>query len=322
MDWIGIAFTVFGIAVSIVTFFIGYRSTIGARKERVRSGKDEVEKILVRRIVLEHFEPTPDEISRIIDTKARDFRIRSTDLLSKEQLLDNIYTRIVESDFIPPKQREEILESLNRTIDKIHPTLSHEQSLEEAVAETSTARMTSNAVMVMAASATIAGMLFSVLPNFPRGLDNLTEMWPLLLSTAAISLTLIVFMSVAYKFRERQQEEPSKPRIQFENDVLRLLMDRVHNPNIKIKKTPISKQYDIDVDRNGEKIIIEVKNWQHRIFSSLIAREISRLEGILTEENASLAILVVPRKISADPTSNSSEKVRIMTPRELQKYLK
>ena len=90
-----------GIAVSVGLFFLGYRQTIGARKERTRSANEEIEKILVRRIVLEEYAPRVEDIARLIDGKARDFHVRPMDLLSEGQLLNNIFTRVVETDFIP-----------------------------------------------------------------------------------------------------------------------------------------------------------------------------------------------------------------------------
>ena len=53
-----------GIAISVGLFFVGYRQTIGAKKERIRSANDETEKILVRRIVLEEYTPRVEDIAR------------------------------------------------------------------------------------------------------------------------------------------------------------------------------------------------------------------------------------------------------------------
>ena len=130
MNIIDIVYTGLGIAVSVVLFIISLRKAVGAGKERVRSGNDEIEKILVRRIVLEGFEPSAEEIMRLIDTKSRDFRIRATDLLSESQFMNNVYTRIVESDFIPHEQRQELLKRLSRTIEEIETSLVQEQSVE------------------------------------------------------------------------------------------------------------------------------------------------------------------------------------------------
>ena len=106
MDIINIVLAVLGTTVSIFLFLVAHRQTVGARQERVRSANHEIEKLLVRRVVLEDFSPTQEEITRLIDTKARDFRIRPTDLLSDIQIMNNIYTRIVESDFLLHEQRQ------------------------------------------------------------------------------------------------------------------------------------------------------------------------------------------------------------------------
>ena len=41
---------VLGIVISVGLFFLGYRQTVGAKKERIINANGEVEKILVRRV--------------------------------------------------------------------------------------------------------------------------------------------------------------------------------------------------------------------------------------------------------------------------------
>ena len=78
-------FGTLGILVSVTLFLIGYCQTIGAKKERNRSANIDIEKILVRRIILETYEPSLDDLSRLIEGKARDFRVRSRELMSESQ---------------------------------------------------------------------------------------------------------------------------------------------------------------------------------------------------------------------------------------------
>lgn len=92
---------ILGIVVSLVLFLVGYRQTVGAKKERIAACNAEVEKILLRRIVLEGYTPTRLDLERLMDGKARDLRVSSDDLLSVGQVLNTLYTRIVESDLIP-----------------------------------------------------------------------------------------------------------------------------------------------------------------------------------------------------------------------------
>ena len=57
---------VVGILVSLVLFFIGYRQTVGARKERIFDCNAEIEKILVRRIVLDSCSAARIDVERLI----------------------------------------------------------------------------------------------------------------------------------------------------------------------------------------------------------------------------------------------------------------
>ena len=80
-----------GILLSVVFFIVGYRQTIGAKKERVTSANTEVERILVRRVFSETYVPRLADVSRILEGKARDFRVRTTDLHTESQVLISVY---------------------------------------------------------------------------------------------------------------------------------------------------------------------------------------------------------------------------------------
>lgn len=87
--------SVVGIVVSVGLFLIAYRQTVGAKRERTVSTNQEVEKVLVRRVVLESYIPDVNAITWLLEGKARDFRVRPSDLLAEEQVLNSIFTRIV-----------------------------------------------------------------------------------------------------------------------------------------------------------------------------------------------------------------------------------
>src|SRR5438874_4364877 len=97
-----------GILVSVVLFLFGYRQTIGARKERVRASNNSVHRALVRRMVLENYQPRFNDISRILEGKARDFQVSADDLYSEEQVLNQLFTEVFDNDLIAPSQRMEI----------------------------------------------------------------------------------------------------------------------------------------------------------------------------------------------------------------------
>ena len=146
-----------GIAVSVGLFLVAYRQTIGARKERIAAANSELERILVRRIVLEKYIPNETDISRLIEGKARDYRVRSTELLSEAQVLTTVYTRIMESDLIPADQRDEILGRIAPVLSESERAPVQEEALQEV---TSSQRRFRTTQAVLALSAVLASVVF------------------------------------------------------------------------------------------------------------------------------------------------------------------
>src|SRR5947208_416744 len=91
-----LALGLLGIIVSLVLFLVGYRQTIGARKERISSANVAVERILIRRIVHEEYNPTLAEVTRLLEGKAQDLRVRAESLFDETQVLTAAFTRIME----------------------------------------------------------------------------------------------------------------------------------------------------------------------------------------------------------------------------------
>ncbi|HEY2846801.1 MAG TPA: hypothetical protein VGI80_03225, partial [Pyrinomonadaceae bacterium] len=106
-----------GIIVSVALFLLGYRQTIGAKKERIGAANANLKRILMRRIVQEEYRPDPNDIELLIGGVAREYRIGEGDTLSPEDLLGSIYTDIAASDLIQAEQRNEILRRVTSGIE-------------------------------------------------------------------------------------------------------------------------------------------------------------------------------------------------------------
>ena len=156
-----------GILVSILLFLVGYRQTVGAKRERIRSANADVEKIVVRRVVLEGYTPSRSDVARLLQGKARDFRVSDDELLSEAQVLNTVYTRIVESDLIPTDQREDILK-------RILPALTESEASpidEDTARAAPVARMLRTSTVLlgaMAAAASVVGGIVSVFPDISK----------------------------------------------------------------------------------------------------------------------------------------------------------
>ena len=104
---------IIGVVLTIIFFFIGYRQTIGAKKERAHAASREIVDALLRRLVLEAgFSIKLSGIEKLIAGKSLEHKVSAGDMLSAEEIEALLYSRVVESDYIPSDQRKPIVDRL------------------------------------------------------------------------------------------------------------------------------------------------------------------------------------------------------------------
>ncbi len=118
------------VAVSLLFIYIAWRQTIGAKMVRVRLANEDLETILMKRVVLEGYQPSAEGLSRIISGKAREFNLRRGDLMDESQILDVIFTKIIESDLITQELRSDLIKRLSPMLDIIEAEQVRELSLQ------------------------------------------------------------------------------------------------------------------------------------------------------------------------------------------------
>jgi hypothetical protein len=312
---------VLGIVLSLVLFFIGYRQTVGAKKERIAACNTDVEKILVRRIVLESYTPTRVDVGRLIEGKARDFRVREDDLLSEAQVLNSVYTRVVESDLIPSEQRNEI-------IGRIVPSLveAEVRPIDESEAPHLNRRMrvisqTSTAMAVLALLASTAGAVVAALPE----LANLDTRYPTVLQTAALagaaSLILITAWLFVNRLRSSQEELPTRGTeaedyIRFEREV----EVAVRRLGLSVRTAPAGSPGDFLAEHGSNRFLIEVTAWPRHVPARILSEMVRRLSDAGRELKAD--VIVVTRTPILDiPESIEKSGVRFCTVRQLREFI-
>jgi len=72
--------------ISVFLFILGYRQTIGAKKERIKVANKNIENTLLRRLIFENFTPSIKGITKLTEGKARDHRVKHKDLLNPTQV--------------------------------------------------------------------------------------------------------------------------------------------------------------------------------------------------------------------------------------------
>jgi hypothetical protein len=322
---------ILGIAVSVLLFLLGYRQTVGAKRERIASANTQLEAILIRRIVLEKHTPSQADLLRLIEGKARDHNVSAEDLVSEGQLLNTIFTRVTESDLIPAEQRDQILERITPALTKYEAgETDAELDHNSHTGAEPRLQMVRTAEMLFALTTAALGGLVAVLPklrDFHMGapFDGHSQTLFLLLATMGVSLALI---SVALTFRKLQasQEETSSKRgeisnyLQFENQVARVIKRSARKSVERTNNADIG--FDFLIDLNGKRIGIEVKNWAGRLLPrALVERAIGRISTARERAGADEAILVTE---ATPPSLRRTEdpNLKVMNLRELEAYLR
>ena len=316
-------FGTIGILVSVALFLVGYRQTIGARKEKIRAASIEIEKILVKRIILESYTPSPDDLSRLVEGKARDFNLRSHDLMSKSQIINIIFTRIIETDFITPEQRRDVFNRINPVLIQVDA-----QSIEESEIETFPSvktQLLENIVIpiVTGLILSLIGGLIAIIPNLSQSKLKFEQTSAILIVIASISFLIIIVLFVIYKIRE-SQEEPNDERteiqkhVNFEKEVAKTL--EKYGASVKIAKSK-NQEYDFFIAQGNKKLVIEVKNWSKDVSLLALKKVIERASSALNKESADEAIIITRSKIQIPSTLLLSESVKIMTLTEFRDYI-
>ena len=312
------ALTFLGILVSVGLFLLGYQKTVGARKERVKTANTDLEKVLLKRVVLESYQPTTDDLSRLINGKARDHRVKPRDLLSEVQLLETVFTRINESDFMTPDQRNEILTRLSPVLLKAEEAPVEEIRVAELPSLGKEVYSNTFIPVIIGIFASITGALVAFLPRLS---DTIKLLTPSVFGVFVPSFTVIIVIFLIYRVRESQEETSSKSALQsaidFEQEVGRVL----RTTGVTSELARPTSRFDFMLTIGEKKILIEVKAWSRRAPIFIIRNLVARLSQAIKAHGADEAIIITKVPVELPPDSLKNTRVRIMSLRELRNYI-
>ena len=285
-----------GIFVSVVLFLFGYRQTVGAKKERVRTANHDVVRIMVRRVVLESCTPNLHDLSILIAGKAQDFRVKTADLMSETQVLTAIYTRVVESDLIPVAQREEILKRIEPVIHETERKPEEEPSI-EVPDLFDRLRTSTRALALLGLFASVLGTLVAILPALRTEQLGGGEVATTALLTAASSAIIIAALSVFLRLRSSQEETSADSekaaRLDFERIVAKILAAQGRHDMTLVRGTDV----DYLLCRGDRKLAVEVKAWFGPVPNAIVRQSAIRAAAAAERNGADLVVVVTPAPI-------------------------
>jgi hypothetical protein len=82
-----------GPTLSVVSFAIGYRRAVSARRERARAAEDDLSKTLLKRVIVDGYRPSTTELGYLLQSKVRQQKVKLGDLPTELQIMQRLYKR-------------------------------------------------------------------------------------------------------------------------------------------------------------------------------------------------------------------------------------
>lgn len=312
--------TAIGIFVSVFLFILGYRQTIGARKERVKSCNEKLIETILRRIILEKYTPKKDDVKRLIEGKARDYKVKQKDLLSEDQILNTIYTRIFENDLISQEQRDENIERLSALFVVDKKQINQDLDISFLNNKDRTRKFINTITILLAFISTTVGVLvvsFDSIFSVEKIFD--TNILVTVLGSIAAIIAVYTFLRVKdYQESSEDLDLPKNPYrdyVKFEREVV-LQLKKLNIETI----IPNNKDdgFDLIAIINGEKVAIEIKYWRQRPPFGFIRQVLSRLKSSMDKEKINRGLVVTNDKFGLDEKLKFEDNIDIIDIRELK----
>jgi hypothetical protein len=308
------------IAVSVALYYLGYRQTIGARKERIHNANSEFEKILMRRVVLEDYHPNSKDLSRLASGIAHEYNIRVRDLLFDLQVLDNIYTKIFENDFLLPEKRDQILRTLSSSSAEIAKEFEEDVQTDESSTITSRSQPSFTIAIVLGLFASLIGVLVSIIPTLA---DRASVMIPMVGTVFGVSL-LVIGAVVLFSRLNESQEEPNSVNTAklaqgFEREVIKIL----GKTGTTITPAKMDAGFDFTLSKGQNRYLLIIKVAPKLNIHNL-ERSITNLKRALQADGSQEGLIITKKPIEMSGASLKmlrGENIHILSLSEARDYL-
>lgn len=287
-----------GIFVSVATFLISYKQTIGARKERARNVIGEINKTLYRNLILEEFVPSLEDLNRMLSSKILECRIKEGDLPAEIDFLNALYTRLIEDELIETNIKDKLIAKIDEKIKSEIKNLFLEEPTEKK-SDRDKYFLSSSALLSL-----FMGMMVFIVSFYRFGIPSPD------LGGVMIILTMLVFMIMALvitqnilrqKNQETQEISPTKSRIKEMIDFESSVYKKIKNSGFKnIKKSILLGDnngrivVDFYAEKNKTAYYFEVKNLKS-IAPSLVLQKLKQISDEIKKTDKKSKLILITR---------------------------
>lgn len=262
-----------GAVLSLSLFTITYRRTISARKERAAHAHIEVVRILIRNLLNLDRVLTTSEINHILQTKARENRIKVSDMPDEMSCVYSLQCRVAEDEMLGTESRQDLLKKIQDFIDeneKANPQLTEEpKAFEEQQTNISSKYLT-----YVSLFAAISGIAAALILNFFSGIKIIENV----MNTLVIIVTIIAVIVVLETFLRFYEKSTPTLSVSFSPTTGQIFEDQIYKSLRKLGKTEkepfipeIKSRFDFLLSTKANKFLVETKSYRSYISTSTIA---------------------------------------------------
>lgn len=312
-----------GIIVSLILFVIGYRQTIGAKKERAKNANSSITRAIMKRMVLENYSPIYKDITRVIEGKAREFKVSVGDLLAEEQVLNSLFTEVFDSDLISPSQRVDIEDRINAVLNETEkePIKATISDFRQYKAEKESRK---ESLTAMVLSASLLGTLFTFMYSFYQTETIETDF---LFSALIVLVGSVAIITALTTYRKSIEVETVSSKSsaailanRFETDVAKVLTKSKFKFAIEPRIGQLRPDFIVNLD--GKKIAIEAKSWNGAVPLRTLRTTNDYLNKLVALDTIDEAILVTHKNDNIPRFVFEDERVSVVSINELASKLK
>jgi hypothetical protein len=350
---IGILETIAGIGVSVILFVLGYRSTIGARKERVKAARAEIVRVLLRLVAVDGNELTPIILNRTIAGIAAQQGVEAVAVGPPSLIANLLYAEVMKSDLMGGDAREVVRDRIEGAfhidlgvisvggeappeLRPIRPAPAAPSGAtgeaEEEVGnlpipsdiataefterESREAKRETGRTVALGILSTIIGTGATVVLWLSQsGLDRAT-----FIATLAGSVTAMVALVGAIVTRQREQERVQEENIQDSNAAreydswLRMIRE-LNQSGARFRAAGPDSGADMRIElEDGAELLMELKR---NVDRKTLGRVVERLNRYRHEQGSAEGVIVVlnppPRDVMSNLKRNLPDHIHLMT---------
>ena len=282
----------FGIGIPIITFYITYKKTVGAKNERKRTANRDIVSIMAKLIAHEQINPNFDMINGLIRSKSREYDV-NIDASSIPLIFEDVMTKFIENEFISQDIKKNLIDKVQLIQNE---TFESKETKEATVSIQEVSLLSDKSPIVLSTIVTLIVTLGSIITisitilkgqTFPLTFSS--EMLPSVI-IAMISLIFVISFAYKMKYEEIKASEMEKTKYAapiFEEMVLSAL-EKIMPKEYIDENVFLGPGLEVDflLNINDEKIPIEVK------YRTVQPISIIQIKNFVTKLNTKKAILI------------------------------